>query len=368
MNGQWCSFRNQQALVIWTLVDPTGLFKVVHIADKGSFNTPVAFKRAVQAQLQEARNAVPGLDPGFAFMFGAPGGEEGIINSVHNVLGDALPILGGSSGDNMVSGKWQQLSVGAAAATASGGAPRGAVVTTDGLVVVVAWSKCKIVTSLTSGFSETEHSGVVTKIGATRRDILEIDGRPAADVYNEWDGGHIRSAATFGADGKANVLSSSSFTPLGEPIGDGSHHRVLHPAFVDTVSGGISLFADVHQGCRLTMLRATAETLIDAIPASALQLIRSDSASTASRRSNSGPGHGRCIGAMMVFCGGLVMAIDDDMPLVCEKLSTMVGYRDHMGICCFGEQGKMLAGGASSTAHGNLMFGCMLFYEPDPWG
>lgn len=58
------------------------------------------------------------------------------------------------------------------------------------------------------------------------------------------------------------------------------------------------------------------------------------------------------------------MAVDGDMPLVCEKLATMVGYQDHVGICCFGEQGKMLAGG-SAAKHGNLMFGCMLFYPPD---
>ena len=43
----------------------------------------------------------------------------------------------------------------------------------------------------------------------------------------------------------------------------------------------------------------------------------------------------------MIFCGGLVMAIDEQMPLAVEQLGTAVGENDVMGICCFGEQGMV---------------------------
>ena len=66
-------------------------------------------------------------------------------------------------------------------------------------------------------------------------------------------------------------------------------------------------------------------------------------------------------------CGGLVMAIDESMPLVCEQLAATLGYHDHLGLCCFGEQGLVCGtewGGNEHVRHGNLMVGCMLWHPP----
>ena len=60
----------------------------------------------------------------------------------------------------------------------------------------------------------------------------------------------------------------------------------------------------------------------------------------------------------MIFCGGMVMTIDDEMPLACEELAGVVNHKDTMGICCFGEQG---VGPDHQAKHGNLMFGCLAF-------
>jgi len=46
----------------------------------------------------------------------------------------------------------------------------------------------------------------------------------------------------------------------------------------------------------------------------------------------------------MIFCGGLVMALDEDMALACETLAETVGHRDTMALCCFGEQGVNVSG------------------------
>ena len=64
------------------------------------------------------------------------------------------------------------------------------------------------------------------------------------------------------------------------------------------------------------------------------------------------------IGALNIFCGGLVMAIDDSMPIAAEQLAEAVGHNNTMGICCFGEQGM---DHKRRACHGNLMFGCLLF-------
>jgi hypothetical protein len=65
-----------------------------------------------------------------------------------------------------------------------------------------------------------------------------------------------------------------------------------------------------------------------------------------------------CVGALSIFCGGLVMALDDDMPMAAEELKGAVGHLDMLGICCFGEQGM---DHNLNPIHGNLMFGCLLF-------
>ena len=58
----------------------------------------------------------------------------------------------------------------------------------------------------------------MTKVGASARELLEIDGRPAAEVYNEWDQGQIRSTCTFDEDGTfergAVALRASCHAPF----------------------------------------------------------------------------------------------------------------------------------------------------------
>jgi len=67
----------------------------------------------------------------------------------------------------------------------------------------------------------------------------------------------------------------------------------------------------------------------------------------------------------MIFWGrgGLVLAIDDEMPLACAQLAGKLNYRDSLGFCCFGEQGTAAQG---LTTHGNLMFGPAVFFANAP--
>ena len=71
------------------------------------------------------------------------------------------------------------------------------------------------------------------------------------------------------------------------------------------------------------------------------------------------------IGALSIFCGGLVMAIDERMPMASEQLFDAVGHSTMMGICCFGEQGMNRH---ASAIHGDLMYGCLLFSNLDAAG
>ena len=104
---------------------------------------------------------------------------------------------------------------------------------------------------MTSGFYGTDKGGTVTKVDAANpRTILQIDGRPAGEVYNEWTDGTLVKDLAYDENGVGTVLAPSSFVPLGEPIGGvggGEYHRVLHPAFLDQKTGALTSFANTFE-------------------------------------------------------------------------------------------------------------------------
>ena len=157
--------------------------------------------------------------------------------------------------------------------------------------------------------------------------------------------------------------------------------RVLHPAFLDKRSASLTCFASAWIGMPIGMLSASASKIVRTITSSAKVLCEQAEAHQAEADGLHGDEEGdgfaselkmpespsatsslapmRCIGALMIFCGGLVMAIDDEMPLAAEELNTMVNFRDTMGFTCFGEQG--MNNSTHKKCHGNLMFGCLIF-------
>ena len=58
----------------------------------------------------------------------------------------------------------------------------------------------------------------------------------------------------------------------------------------------------------------------------------------------------------MIFCGDLVMAIDESMAV--EELADVVSHNNTMDLCCFGKQGM---NHKRQACHGSLMYGCLLF-------
>ena len=141
--------------------------------------------------------------------------------------------------------------------------------------------------------------------------------------------------------------ADSSPSPLGEPCAEG-YIRVIHPAVLRT-SGSLTTFCDARVGMDICMLDAAPETLAKKISQNARALIEGADFSFEEED---------LVGALNIFCGGLVMAIDDIMPKVAEELADVVGHNNTMGICCFGEQGMDQG---RKAIHGNLMFGCLLF-------
>ena len=115
--------------------------------------------RSLVREVSAALKLRPGDAPSFAVLLGSPGDEEIVLDGMQAALGDATPILGGSSADNAVVGAWRQIAkVGTSNFTV--GAPT---TSGSGITICVAWASCETATILTSGFRQTDKRGVVTK-------------------------------------------------------------------------------------------------------------------------------------------------------------------------------------------------------------
>jgi hypothetical protein len=263
---------------------------------------------------------------------------------MQSALGDTVPIIGGSSADNTLKGDWKQIAkVGISNFQVSGPS-----VSRNGIVIAIVWASCVVSTTLTCGYEKTPHTGTVTKVDPSNsRTILEIDGKPANSVYESWNEGSVTKGVAW-KDGVADVMSSSTFMPLGE-VQDSEFVRVIHPSSV-TTSGAITTFARVSNGMTIQMLQGTSEMLARNVSLKARSCLRTSKLEEVDTRD--------IVGALVFCCGRLVLTMDDIMPLAVEQLSGVVGQTNVMGFCCFGEQGMNTQ---QQPVHGDLMVGCLFF-------
>jgi len=317
--------------------DPDGDYGVgaVTLGDSPSKDA----ERALHAALDDA--GCPGELPELIWIYQAPGQEEQVIAGLRRIVGDRCPIIGGSSADNEVAGRWRQLS------------PAG--VMTNGLVVVVLFSSGGIGFAFQGGYEPAGASGVVTKVAysadggrgivtqASGRRIVSIDGEPAAQVYNRWTGGIIKDKLSGG-----NILMETSMHPLGidaGKIGEVTHYLVIHPEQV-LDDGVLSTFADIEEGMSLYSMRGDKARLVD----------RAGKVAAAAAAALPGGTEGLA-GGLVVYCAGCRIAVADQMEKVSSAVSESFNGLPFIGCFTFGEQGRVL----DRNAHGNLMISAIAF-------
>ncbi len=269
-----------------------------------------------------------GEPPTLVWITGVPGSEEAVQQGIQSVIGSQVPIAGGSSADNAVAGEWMQF-------TNQG-------VTANNLVVTAMYPSTKISFAFHSGYWPTETVGKVTK--ANGRTLAEIDGRPAADVYNEWTNGQIEDHVRGG-----NVLADSTMFPLGRKVGEYAgfaNYQLIHPAGVDE-AGALNTFADVEEGTELILMNGSETSLI------------SRAGRVAQTALNAGHLDPEDIsGALVIYCAGCMLAVQDKMDAVASEIKTALGAKPFLGTFTFGEQGCFIGG---DNYHGNLMISVVIF-------
>jgi hypothetical protein len=320
------------------LEDPAGNYGTAAVelgADAAS-----CAEQALYAALAKADCA--GELPELIWIYQAPGREEAVIEGLRRVIGDRCPIIGGSSADTKVAGKWRQLG------------PDGFM--TNGLVVSVLFSSGGIGFGFQGGYEPTGPSGIVTRVGfnpagdsglvtkVSGRQIVSIDNEPAAEVYNRWVGGGLSAKLVSGG----SVLIDTTMCPIGIDAGkieDVTHYRLVHPDQI-TPEGVLSTFAMIEEGTRVHSMRGDKTRLIE----------RAGKVASVAAAALPG-GVTSLAGGLIVYCAGCMLAVDDQMPAVAKTVATSFKGMPFIGCFTFGEQGFML----DKNVHGNLMISAIAF-------
>lgn len=314
-----------RALGLFGILDAAGDYGV-GAAPQGSAPREAA-RAALRAALDNAGR--PGELPALVWVNAAPGSEEQILAGIADLVGDSVPVLGGSAADNEVAGRWQLFSR--------------EKILHDGALISVLFPAGRTAYSYQCGYSPTQASGVVTS--ASGRVVHTIDGRPAAQVYREWTGTLL--AAVPASGGK--VLELTTLAPLGRVvgyIGDIPRYTLAHPEQIHE-DGSMSLFSELAPGERVFLMAGSKDSLVSRasrVMEAALALDELGSPDAA--------------GALVVYCAGCMLTVAERMPEVARSIAATLHGKPFVGIFTFGEQGCLLDGQAT---HGNLMISSLVF-------
>jgi hypothetical protein len=251
-----------------------------------------------------------------------------VLRGIQDAVGSGVPIAGGSAADNTIEGHWHQFA--------------NDQVFTDGVVVSVMSPSVATHCAFRSGYYPTQYAGRVTE--ADGRTLMSIDGRPAAQVYNEWTGGTLDGSMQGGT-----VLGDTTLHPLGRlviQVGEVGTYRLSHPEAV-TAQGGLRLFTDIQVGDDVVLMMGSRQSLIARAGVVAKAAMR--------RGSITSP---QVAGALVIFCAGCMLAVQDDMDDVVDSIVSTLGDSPFLGAFTFGEQGCFVGG---ENHHGNLMISMVIF-------
>lgn len=311
-------------LGLFGIYDPAGSYGIGAQAITGSAREAGA--EAIQKAILNADR--PGEPPQLVWLSGTPGYEEEVLLGIQDVIGSHVPIAGGSAADNTVSGHWQLFD--------------GEQVFGSAVVVIAMYPSVATHWAFHSGYSLTERKGQVTK--ASGRVLAEIDGQPAAQVYNEWTHGTVADDL-----GGGNVLGKTTLNPLARlvgQVGDLPYYRLSHPDSI-TPEGAMTLFTNIEEGEEILLMSGTRQSLV----------------TRAGRVAQTALDNGRVkasdiSGALVVYCAGCMLTVQDRMNDVVRELNNTLPNVPYIGIFTFGEQGCFVGG---ENHHGNLMISVVVF-------
>ncbi len=326
-----------QALAGWALWDELGAYGSAAISCAGCVSESMELAAASAVDLAMSRSRRFGELPSLILLHASPGTEEAAIRGIQSRLGSSVPIVGGSSADNHMAGRWSLL-------TQDG-------FLKCGVAITLFYPDCQIACAFHSAYMPAERRGRVTR--AQGRELLEIDGRAAADVYNDWTQGAIEGVKEGGS-----IMIQTTLFPLARAVGVLAgipYYKLSHPESV-TERRGLRLFTEIQEGEEVILMQGDESALLS----------RAVHSSDLAPRDYRALRQGSAIGALNIFCAGCMLAIGPAMGQVVESLREGLSGTPFIAPFTYGEQGRFTGG---ENAHGNLMISTVLFYQSrgDAW-
>jgi hypothetical protein len=289
-----------------------------------------AGKSAIQAAIDATgKKGTPKL----VLITGSVGREEELIAGIEDVIGKDVPVLGGSAGDNTITGDWKQFA--------------NENVYSNGISLTAIYTDLKIGWAYEAGYLRSENRGTVTR--ADGRIIYEIDNRPAAEVYNKWTGG-IVVAEELETGG--SILSDASYYPLAKIIKNEKKEYTLsiHPLSINATDHSLEVLANIKEGDEVMLMHGDWELLLNRALTTPTKALESENLSKEDVSFG-----------IYTYCAGSVLAIpEEERPKMPVLVKTAIGDAPFIGTFTFGEQGHIRGVG---NLHGNLVNSMILFTE-----
>uniref|UniRef100_A0A061QUV0 Histidine kinase n=1 Tax=Tetraselmis sp. GSL018 TaxID=582737 RepID=A0A061QUV0_9CHLO len=298
-------------------------------------SSPITGECSAQAAAEKAALELQSQlngSPKAVLMSTVPGMEEGVIQGIQKVFSAGVPIYGGTAADNEIAGKWSVL------------ATEGAL--GSGVSLVGIGEGVSVGGALTSPYKPTGRSATAT--AALGRRVMELDGRPAADVVYEWLGDSIKEAYEEGG----MILAQTSTKPILVTAPGATDGVAAHLAAVvrgGDGDGSCDFFVEVPEGSKVSMMDAGDG------PSSGYSAAVAE-AFDAARRS---AGTDEPKAGLLFYCGGMGIAVGDNLQgaLTSEEVTSKAAGVPVMGMTVFGEQSNTEPLG---NKHCNLSVGMVL--------
>jgi hypothetical protein len=242
------------------------------------------------------------------------GPEEKILEGAMQVA-PGIPVVGGSASDHHPESEFFQfggghVQMGAVSIAALGG---------------------NVSYAFTHGYRLTGNKAVITK--AQGRRLIELDGRPALDVYANWT--HQPQTNVGGGA----ILTYSVFHPL--LMRKNGVTLSVHPVNAH-VDGSIDTGVELIEGKLIELGEGTADELISEVE-------------TVVRKAAQGVKKPEAV--ILSHCGGRAIGLGNRIAEVAGQVRKAVGEVPWIGYLAFGEQGCMVPGEAS---HANLSLSALV--------
>lgn len=240
--------------------------------------------------------------PDYFYMVAPPGEEEFYLKGITEIIG-RIPFFGGSAADNAIVGEWllygDQL------------------VTADGVAVAFFYSNKAFANKYTGAYQETNKSGIITKVDQFRT-LVEIDGVPALQKYQEWTGATSEEVAG------GNLLVYAINKPLGVKDRLGDLVAIRHPMNGND-DGSMAIGNNLCVNTAVVLMEDSVDGLIQSTGKTLNELNEKITAP---------------VGAYhLVHCGGRRAGIGDRIEEVAAELKKAAGDVPFMTEFTFGEYG-----------------------------